>query len=90
MVQGDDSQYTAKYSYAGLAEALKLNDMCRASAGPELFRWMVFNIMVGNIDDHLRIHVLMKEPGVLGLSPAFDLCPQIEAPFRSQASVLAR
>jgi serine/threonine-protein kinase HipA len=47
---------------------------------------MVFNIMVGNIDDHLRNHaVLMKKPGVLELSPAFDLCPQIEAPFRSQS-----
>jgi serine/threonine-protein kinase HipA len=33
---------------------------------------MVFNIMVGNIDDHLRNHaVLMKKPGVLELSPAF-------------------
>lgn len=42
--------------------------------------------MVGNIDDHLRNHaVLIKEPGVLELSPAFDLCPQIEAPFRSQS-----
>jgi len=85
-VHGDDFQYTAKHSYAGLAEALEADDACRLSAGPELFRRMVFNIMVGNIDDHLRNHaVLMKEPGVLALSPAFDLCPQIEAPFRSQS-----
>lgn len=47
---------------------------------------MVFNIMVGNVDDHLRNHAtLMKEPGILELSPAFDLCPQIEAPFRAQS-----
>lgn len=86
VVGSDDSQYTAKYSYGGLAEALESDDVCRLSAGPELFRRMVFNIMVGNIDDHLRNHaVLMKEPGVLELSPAFDLCPQIEAPFRSQS-----
>jgi serine/threonine-protein kinase HipA len=85
-VQGDDSPYTAKYSYAGLAEAVESNDMCCSSAGPELFRRMVFNIMVGNIDDHLRNHaVLMKESGVLELSPAFDLCPQIDAPFRAQS-----
>lgn len=86
VVQGDYSQYTEKHSYAGLAEALELNDTCRRSAGPELFRRMIFNIMVGNIDDHLRNHaVLMKEPGVLELSPAFDLCPQIDAPFRAQS-----
>jgi serine/threonine-protein kinase HipA len=86
VAQGDDSHYAAKYSYAGLAEALESNDACRPSAGPELFRRMVFNIMVGNIDDHLRNHaVLMKEPGVLELSPAFDLCPQIDAPFRAQS-----
>lgn len=86
VIQGDESHYTAKYSYAGLAEALESNHTCGPSVGPELFRRMVFNIMVGNIDDHLRNHaVLMKEPGVLELSPAFDLCPQIEAPFRSQS-----
>lgn len=85
-VQGDESHYTAKYSYAGFAEALESNHARGPSVGPELFRRMVFNIMVGNIDDHLRNHaVLMKEPGVLELSPAFDLCPQIEAPFRSQS-----
>jgi serine/threonine-protein kinase HipA len=84
--QGDDSHYIAKHSYAGLAEALESDKSGRPGAGPELFRRMVFNIMVGNIDDHLRNHaVLMKESGVLELSPAFDLCPQIEAPFRSQS-----
>lgn len=86
VVQGDDSHYMAKYSYAGLAEALESNNTCGPSVGPDLFRRMIFNIMVGNIDDHLRNHaVLMKEPGILELSPAFDLCPQIEGPFRSQS-----
>lgn len=46
---------------------------------------MVLNIMVGNVDDHLRNHaMLMREPGVFRLSPAFDLCPHLEAPFRGQ------
>jgi serine/threonine-protein kinase HipA len=85
-ILGDKSPYTAKHSYAGLVEALESSGTCSASAGPELFRRMVFNIMVGNVDDHLRNHaVLMEEPGVLKLSPAFDLCPHIEAQFRSQS-----
>lgn len=86
VVEGDDSHYKAKYSYGGLAEALEPYESRCPSAGPELFRRMVFNIMVGNIDDHLRNHaVLLKKPGVIELSPAFDLCPQIEAPFRAQS-----
>ena len=86
VIQGDNSHYREKYSYAGFAEALGSSSTGCPSAGPELFRRMVFNIMVGNIDDHLRNHaVLMKEPGVLQLSPAFDLCPQIEAQHRSQS-----
>lgn len=86
IIQGDDSHYMKKYSYAGIVEALCSGATGSSSAGPELFRRMVFNIMVGNIDDHLRNHaVLMKEPGELELSPAFDLCPQIEAQYRSQS-----
>lgn len=86
VVERDDSHYKATHSYGGLAEALEPYESRCRSAGPELFRRMVFNIMVGNIDDHLRNHaVLLKKPGVVELSPAFDLCPQIEAPFRSQS-----
>jgi len=41
--------------------------------------------MVGNVDDHLRNHaVLMLEPGRFCLSPAFDICPHVEAPMRGQ------
>lgn len=86
LFEGNDSHYKAKHSYGGLAEALEPYESRCPGAGPELFRRMVFNIMVGNIDDHLRNHaVLLKNPGVIELSPAFDLCPQIEAPFRAQS-----
>lgn len=85
-VRVDDTLYTTKYSYGGLAEALEPDSGGCSRTGHEIFRRMVFNIMVGNIDDHLRNHaVLIREPGVLELSPAFDLCPHIEAPFRSQS-----
>lgn len=86
VVQEEESDYMEKYSYAGFAEALESSRKSGPGVGRELFRRMIFNIIVGNIDDHLRNHaVLMKEPGILELSPAFDLCPQIEAPFRSQS-----
>jgi serine/threonine-protein kinase HipA len=52
----------------------------------ELFRRMVFNIMVGNVDDHMRNHaLLMCSPGRYRLSPAFDLLPHIDAPAWPQS-----
>ncbi len=42
----------------------------------EMFRRIVFNVMCGNRDDHVRNHAfLMPEPNVWQLSPAYDLTP---------------
>ena len=52
----------------------------------ELFRRMVFNILIGNVDDHLRNHaLLMVSPGRFVLSPAFDLVPHISAAIHPQS-----
>lgn len=84
--EGDREQYRDAFSYAGLAEALYAFSDYAPELGRELFRRMVLNIMVGNTDDHLRNHgVLMEKPGKFELSPAFDICPHLEAPFRSQS-----
>lgn len=41
----------------------------------ELWKRMVINALVGNIDDHARNHGLMYSNGGWGLSPAFDITP---------------
>lgn len=42
----------------------------------ELFRRMVFNILIDNNDDHEKNHVLlMNDDGTYSLSPAFDVLP---------------
>lgn len=42
----------------------------------ELFRRMVFNILIDNTDDHEKNHVLLRNRnGKLELSPAFDVLP---------------
>ncbi|WP_213307973.1 type II toxin-antitoxin system HipA family toxin [Paraburkholderia sacchari] len=41
----------------------------------QLFRRVLFNIMVGNRDDHLRNHGFIREPSGWRLSPAFDINP---------------
>lgn len=84
-LSADQREYQTSFSYAAIAEALRPRNDAAPADAHELFRRMVLNIMVGNVDDHLRNHaLLMREPGVLRLSPAFDICPHLEAPFRGQ------
>ena len=42
----------------------------------ELFGRMVFNILVGNTDDHARNHAAFWDGHDLSLTPAYDICPQ--------------
>ena len=44
----------------------------------QLFRRLVFNVMVSNRDDHLRNHGFLREPPGWRLSPAFDINPNPE------------
>jgi serine/threonine-protein kinase HipA len=41
----------------------------------QLFRRLVFNVLVGNRDDHLRNHGFIREATGWRLSPAFDINP---------------
>jgi len=45
----------------------------------QLFRRIVFNVLVGNRDDHLRNHGFLCGPGGWRLAPAFDVNPTPEA-----------
>ena len=41
---------------------------------------MILNILVGNINDHLRNHgLIMVAPGQFRLSPVFDFLPHLDA-----------
>jgi len=41
----------------------------------QLFRRLVFNVMVGNRDDHLRNHAFLRGPSGWRLAPAYDVNP---------------
>uniref|UniRef100_UPI0011B359A1 HipA domain-containing protein n=1 Tax=Vibrio cyclitrophicus TaxID=47951 RepID=UPI0011B359A1 len=45
----------------------------------QLWRRIVFNIMVSNSDDHLRNHGFILEPTGWRLSPAYDFNPTLHA-----------
>jgi serine/threonine-protein kinase HipA len=64
-----------RWSYVLLVEELR-----RLSANPqadaaELFRRMVFNALISNIDDHPRNHAVIAREEDWRLSPAYDLTP---------------
>lgn len=42
----------------------------------ELFSRIVFNILMGNTDDHARNHAAFWDGRMLELTPAYDICPQ--------------
>lgn len=64
-------------SYLDLAMAVQDNGAAGSvEAGlEELFRRAVFNVLVGNRDDHLRNHGFLRAPTGWTLAPAFDVNP---------------
>ncbi len=62
-------------SYADLALWLRRYGSAPSEDVPELFRRMVFNVLVGNTDDHLRNHAAMNFGDGYRLSPVFDVMP---------------
>lgn len=75
-----DNDYKTRYSYAGIAEAMRGINEHVVEDSHELFRRMVINILVGNVDDHMRNHgLVLSDNGKYRLSPAFDIVPHIDA-----------
>ncbi len=73
----DTHQHRERWSYVLMAEELR-----RVCADPvhdanELFRRMVFNALISNIDDHPRNHALIAKDKNWKLSPAYDLTPSM-------------
>lgn len=65
-------------SYIALARALRRISIAPAADLEELFRRMVFNLLIDNSDDHLKNHGVLHAGGNLyRLSPAFDVVPQL-------------
>lgn len=68
------------YSYGQLAELMRQHSTV-ASDAHELFQRMVFNVLIGNTDDHARNHAWLyslpaaQEAHAWRLSPAYDVLP---------------
>jgi serine/threonine-protein kinase HipA len=74
LLQADERQ-RERWSYVALAEELRrISGDARGDAA-ELFRRMVFNALISNIDDHPRNHAVIAPGPEWRLSPAYDLTP---------------
>ena len=62
-------------SYLELAEFLRREGVAVDAELRQLWRRMVFNVLVSNTDDHLRNHGFLRSPHGWRLSPAYDLNP---------------
>jgi len=70
-----DGYYNA--GYRDLAEVIR-----QVAASPQrdlrqLYRQMLFNVLLGNTDDHLKNFCLLRDEQGWRLSPAFDLVPNV-------------
>ena len=65
-----------QYSYVDLADALRMYSGQATKDLHELWRRIVFNILINNVDDHLNNHGFLHQAhGQWRLAPAFDLNP---------------
>ncbi len=67
----------ARYaSYERLADIVRTRFENPLRALRELYGRLVFNVLIGNTDDHARNHAAFVDGERLALAPAYDLCPQ--------------
>jgi len=75
-VLGENEMGSRHASYVDLAESVRTGPWTApADTLRELFQRMVFNVCVGNTDDHLRNHAAFWDGHRVTLTPAYDLEP---------------
>lgn len=73
---GLDEMQARYASYEDLAELIRRRFARPQETLRELFARLVFNVLIGNTDDHARNHAAFWDGNWLALTPAYDLCPQ--------------
>lgn len=79
----DGASFKDGTSYLEIAEFIKSNSIQPKKDLAELWKRIVFNILVSNTDDHLRNHGFLLSKNGWHLSPLFDVNPNPEGKFLS-------
>jgi serine/threonine-protein kinase HipA len=81
---------TFKYSAAHIDTLAQAIDLCRSKLATrmQLYRWIVFNILAGNSDNHLKNISFMVNADGIEVAPAYDLlCTAVyETPAMANAN----
>jgi len=77
-------------SYADIADVLRAGGSAPENDLRELWKRMIFNAAISNVDDHLRNHGFLRESAGWRLSPVYDLesTPPLYKSPRQNTSVL--
>lgn len=90
-ILGLDEMFARYATYADLADAIRVGFAEPDATLRELFARIVFNVCIGNTDDHARNHAAFWDGRELRLTPAYDLCPQPRSgEVASQAMAIGR
>ena len=71
----DAADHGDQRSYLELVDALRQMGSQPEADAKQLWRRVVFNILVSNTDDHLRNHAFLRDATGWRLSPAYDMNP---------------
>lgn len=73
-----DGVAEGRMGYADVAEIARRLSSSPVDDSHELYRRMVFNILIENTDDHEKNHAFVFHQGEWKLSPAYDVLPQLQ------------
>jgi len=85
---GLDEMMARYASYENLSEVIRYRFTNASTTLKELFRRIIFNILVSNTDDHARNHAAFWDGRMLELTPAYDICPQARSGHEASQAML--
>ncbi len=74
-VLGLDERWAREATYPNLVDQLRIHGHMFKKDATELFSRLVFNVLIGNTDDHARNHSFFVEGETIRLTPAYDITP---------------
>jgi serine/threonine-protein kinase HipA len=74
-VLGLDESWAREASYPNIVDQMRVHGLKFKKDARELFSRLVFNVLMGNTDDHARNHSFFVEGKTIRLTPAYDITP---------------
>lgn len=74
-VLGLDEKWAREATYPNLVDQVRMHGLAFKKDATELFSRLVFNVLIGNTDDHARNHSFFVEGNTIHLTPAYDITP---------------